>query len=95
MRRVAVTGVGIVSNLGADLAEIVSNLRQGRSAVVAVPEWAELGLSSTIAAKIPDADRLRTDSGFTEEQLLCMSDVALYCSLAARDAIRRCRPRCR
>ncbi len=87
MRRVAVTGVGLVSNLGADLTEIVSNLRRGRSAVVAVPEWAELGLSSTIAAKISDADRLRTDSGFTEEQLLCMSDVALFCSLAARDAI--------
>jgi 3-oxoacyl-[acyl-carrier-protein] synthase-1 len=88
VRRVAVTGVGLVSNLGSDLAEIVTNLRQGRSAVVAVPEWAELGLSSTIAAKIPDADRLRTESGFTEEQLLCMSDVALFCSLAARDAIR-------
>lgn len=87
MRRVAVTGVGIISNLGADLPRIASNLRQGRSAVVAVPEWAELGLSSSVAAKIPDADRLRTESGFTEEQLMCMSDVALFCSLAARDAI--------
>jgi len=87
VRRVAVTGIGLVSNLGADLAEVVSNLGQGRSAVVEVPEWAELGLSSTIAAKISDTDRLRTDSGFTEEQLLCMSDVALYCSVATRDAI--------
>lgn len=87
MRRVAITGVGLVSNLGSALPEIVSNLRQGRSAVVAVPEWAELGLSSTIAAKIGNVSRLRADSGFTEEQLLCMSDVALFCTLAARDAI--------
>lgn len=87
MRRVAITGVGLVSNLGATYPEIVSNLRRGRSAIVAMPEWAELGLSSTIAAKIGDADRLRTNSGLTEEQLLCMSDVALFCNLAARDAI--------
>jgi len=84
---VAITGAGLVSNLGATNPEVVSSLRDGRSAVVAVPEWAELGLSSTIAAKIGNVDRLRTDSGFTEEQLLCMSDVALFCTLAARDAI--------
>src|ERR1700739_687399 len=43
MRRVAVTGLGIVSSIGADAAEVTASLRDTRSGVVAAPEYAELG----------------------------------------------------
>lgn len=43
MRRVVVTGMGIVSSIGNDTAEVLESLRQARSGVVFAPEYAELG----------------------------------------------------
>ena len=43
MRRVAVTGIGIVSSIGNDAAEVLSSLREARSGIVAAPRYAELG----------------------------------------------------
>src|SRR2546423_14169569 len=43
MRRVAVTGIGIVSSIGADANEVLSSLREAKSGIVAAPKYAELG----------------------------------------------------
>ncbi len=43
MRRVAVTGIGIVSSIGANANEVTASLREGRSGIIAAPEYAELG----------------------------------------------------
>jgi 3-oxoacyl-[acyl-carrier-protein] synthase-1 len=43
MRRVAVTGIGIVSSIGNDAGEVLSSLRQTRSGIVGAPRYAELG----------------------------------------------------
>jgi 3-oxoacyl-[acyl-carrier-protein] synthase-1 len=43
MRRVAVTGFGIVSSIGVSANEVVASLREARSGIVAAPEYAELG----------------------------------------------------
>jgi 3-oxoacyl-[acyl-carrier-protein] synthase-1 len=43
MRRVAVTGFGIVSSIGLGANEVIAALREGRSGIVAAPEYAELG----------------------------------------------------
>jgi 3-oxoacyl-[acyl-carrier-protein] synthase-1 len=43
MRRVAVTGLGIVSSIGNNANEVLASLREARSGVVAAPEYAELG----------------------------------------------------
>ncbi len=43
MKRVVVTGIGIVSPLGCDLATASARLRANESAVVAMPEWDRLG----------------------------------------------------
>jgi 3-oxoacyl-[acyl-carrier-protein] synthase-1 len=43
MRRVAVTGIGIVSSIGNSADEVKASLREARSGVVAAPEYAELG----------------------------------------------------
>ena len=50
MRRVVVTGLGIVSSIGADAAEVVESLRTARSGVVAAPEYAELGFRCQVHA---------------------------------------------
>jgi 3-oxoacyl-[acyl-carrier-protein] synthase-1 len=50
MRRVVVTGMGIVSAIGADVAEVTASLREGRSGVVSAPEYAALGFRCQVHA---------------------------------------------
>jgi 3-oxoacyl-[acyl-carrier-protein] synthase-1 len=50
MRRVAVTGIGIVSSIGSNAIEVSSSLREARSGVVAVPEYKALGFRSQVHA---------------------------------------------
>ena len=53
MRRVAVTGIGIVSSIGVNAAEVTQALRDARSGVVAAPEYAELGFRCQVHAPPP------------------------------------------
>jgi 3-oxoacyl-[acyl-carrier-protein] synthase-1 len=50
MRRVAVTGIGIVSSIGNSAEEVKASLRDARSGVVAAPEYAELGFRCQVHA---------------------------------------------
>ncbi|MDP3660927.1 beta-ketoacyl-ACP synthase I [Phenylobacterium sp.] len=50
MRRVAITGIGIVSSIGADAAEVLQSLREAKSGVRFSPEYAELGFRSQVHA---------------------------------------------
>ena len=56
MRRGVITGLGIVSSIGKNAAEVTESLREARSGVVAAPEYAELGFRSQVHAppKIED-----------------------------------------
>src|SRR5471032_2460158 len=51
MRRVAVTGFGIVSSIGANANEVVASLREARSGIIAAPEYAELGFRCQVHGK--------------------------------------------
>lgn len=86
-RRVAVTGVGLVSCLGHDYAEAVSALRAGRSGVQAMPEWADRGLKSRVAGVIEGVEEKVRPARLPKVLSLGMSDAALFCALAARDAV--------
>jgi len=44
MRRVVVTGMGIVSSIGRNAPEVLESLREARSGIVAAPEYAERGM---------------------------------------------------
>ena len=44
MRRVVVTGMGIVSPIGNSKAEVLQSLRECRSGIVFVPEMKDVGL---------------------------------------------------
>ena len=50
MRRVAITGLGIVSSIGSDADEVTRSLRDARSGIVAAPKYAELGFRCQVHA---------------------------------------------
>ncbi|MCK5275728.1 MAG: beta-ketoacyl-ACP synthase I [Alphaproteobacteria bacterium] len=52
MRRVVVTGLGIVSSIGNNQQEVVESLREGRSGIEFCEEYAELGFRSHIHGSI-------------------------------------------
>ena len=43
MRRVVVTGMGIVSSIGNNASEVLTSLREARSGIVRAEKYAELG----------------------------------------------------
>ncbi len=84
-RRVAVTGVGLISPLGNDFATVAESLRQGRSGVRAMPEWQGHGLRSLVAGAV-DIEAKVLAAKLPKRLRPGMSDGALYCALAALDA---------
>jgi 3-oxoacyl-[acyl-carrier-protein] synthase-1 len=55
MRRVAITGFGIVSSIGLGANEVTASLRDARSGIVAAPEYAELGFRCQVHGR-PEVD---------------------------------------
>ncbi len=82
-RRVVVTGMGIVSCLGNDLLSVERALRDGRSGIRYVPEYAELGLRSCVAG-IPDVE---AEPQVDRKLRRFMGDAALYAYHAMRHAL--------
>ena len=83
MRRVVVTGIGIVSPLGNDPATVASALREGRSGLRAMPEYAERGLRSQVAG----ACDIDLDAAIDRKLKRFMGDAAAYAYVSMRDAI--------
>lgn len=81
-RRIAVTGMGIVSCIGNDLAAVADSLKGGRSGITAAPEYADMGFRSQVWGR-PEADT----SGIDKRAARFMGDGAAYAYLAARQAI--------
>ncbi len=50
MRRVVVTGMGVVSSIGNNANEVLASLREAKSGVTAAPEYAELGFRCQVHA---------------------------------------------
>jgi len=50
MRRVVVTGMGVVSSIGANANEVTASLREARSGIVSAPDYTELGFRSQVKA---------------------------------------------
>jgi 3-oxoacyl-[acyl-carrier-protein] synthase-1 len=52
MRRVVVTGLGIVSSIGNNANEVLASLREAKSGVVSAPDYAELGFRCQVHANV-------------------------------------------
>ncbi len=82
-KRVVITGMGIVSCLGNDPGTVSDALRDGRSGIRFVPEYAELGLRSQVAG-VPQID---LDAAIDRKLKRFMGDAAAYACVAMQDAI--------
>ncbi len=52
MKRVVVTGLGFVSSIGNNAAEVTKSLREGKSGIEFVPQYKELGFRSQVAGTL-------------------------------------------
>jgi len=84
MRRVVVTGMGIVSSLGNNKAEVLDSLRAGRSGITYQPEYAERGLRSHVAGSIKNLD---IEALIDRKLLRFMAKGHAYAWLAMQEAI--------
>ncbi len=83
MRRVAVTGLGIVSCLGNRLDDVAGRLRDGTPGLRHVPEYAELGMRSHVAG-VPD---LSSMPEIDRKYRRFMGDAAVYAWHALTQAV--------
>lgn len=84
MRRVVITGMGIVSSLGNNKAEVLDSLRHGRSGITYQPEYAERGLRSHVAGSIKNLD---IEALIDRKLLRFMAKGHAYAWLAMQEAI--------
>jgi len=82
MRRVAVTGMGVLSCLGHELETVAEMLRNGQSGVELIPERKELGFQSALAAPVKGFPMPDLEKGF-ERQLSRNGRMAVACALKA------------
>ncbi|MBN42291.1 MAG: beta-ketoacyl-[acyl-carrier-protein] synthase I [Alphaproteobacteria bacterium] len=83
MRRVAVTGLGIVSPIGASAAEVTDSLKAGRSGIVYCDTYAEMGFRSHVHGA-PNVD---FDEHIDRKLRRFMGDGAAYNYIAMSEAI--------
>ena len=83
MRRVVVTGMGIVSCLGNDQETVLESLKLGRSGIKFQPEYKELGFRSQVAGSI-DID---LDALIDRKLRRFMGNASAYAYLAMKQAV--------
>ena len=83
MRRVAVTGIGVVSSIGVNVEEVTASLREARSGVVAAPEYAELGFRCQVHAPV----RLDWEALVDRRAARFLADGTAYAHIAMEQAI--------
>lgn len=84
MRRVVVTGFGIVSSLGNNKAEVLASLKAGKSGITYQPEYAEMGLRSHVAGSIKN---LNVEEHIDRKLMRFMAKGHAYAWLAMQEAI--------
>ncbi|MDD3609082.1 MAG: beta-ketoacyl-ACP synthase I [Halothiobacillaceae bacterium] len=83
MRRVVITGIGIVSSLGNNVAQVLESLRRGRSGIEFVPEYAERGFRSQVAGTL----KIDTQEHIDRKLVRFMGEAAAYTYLSMREAV--------
>lgn len=83
MKRVVVTGLGIVSSIGNNRDEVVDSLKQGRSGISFAEDYAELGFRSQIRGAV----NIDLDSFIDRKIKRFMGDGAAFNYIAMQQAI--------
>jgi len=83
LKRVVVTGMGIVSSIGNNQREVVESLREGRSGISFSQEYADLGFRSCVYGNVA----LDTKELIDRRLYRFMGDAAAYNYLAMKEAL--------
>jgi 3-oxoacyl-[acyl-carrier-protein] synthase-1 len=83
MRRVVVTGMGIVSSIGNNAQEVVASLREARSGITAAEDYAKLGFRSQVHGSL----KVDLETSVDRRARRFMGDGAAYAWLAMNQAI--------
>ena len=83
MRRVVITGIGIISSIGNNAAEVEASLRAGKSGIVFAPEYAEHGFRS----QVHGMPQIKLEDHIDKRDLRFMGPGAAYNFLAMQQAI--------
>ncbi|MDX1352435.1 MAG: beta-ketoacyl-ACP synthase I [Thiomicrorhabdus sp.] len=85
MKRVVITGLGIVSSLGNNAEEVSESLYEGKSGIVFAPEYAENGMRSQVHGAVKNLD---FKDHIDRKQLRFMGDAAAYSYIAMQQAVK-------
>lgn len=83
MRRVVITGMGIVSSIGNNQTEVLNSLKSGRSGIEINPEQLEHGFRSQIAGTL----KINPEEHIDRKLFRFMGSAAAYTYLSMREAI--------
>ena len=83
MRRAVITGLGIVSSIGNNKAEVTESLRAGKSGITFSEQFKEMGLRSQVWGKVD----LDLSEHIDRKQLRFMGDAASYAYIAMQQAV--------
>src|SRR3990167_4488023 len=84
MKRIVVTGMGIVSCLGNDKATVTASLRNGTSGIRFKESYKEMGLRSHVAGQV----QINVEDYIDRKPLRFMGDAAAYAYIAMQQAIK-------
>ena len=85
MKRVVVTGMGIVCSLGNNKLEVLESLKKAKSGIEFSEKYAEMGLRSNVHGSISEVD---TSGVIDRKMLRFMADAAIYNAIALDEAIK-------
>lgn len=83
MRRVVVTGIGIISSIGNNVEEVTQSLREGRSGIAIEPNQKEWGFRSHVAGTL----KIDIEEALDRKERRFLGDGAAYAYMAMKQAI--------
>jgi 3-oxoacyl-[acyl-carrier-protein] synthase II len=84
-RRIVVSGMGLRSPIGNSHEEFMASLANGRSGIMAMPQWKEVAMLKTLVAGVCDIEGQEKD--IPRKARRTMGRVAILSALAAQDAV--------
>jgi len=84
MRRVVVTGMGIVCSLGNNQGEVLASLREGKSGIRFKEQYREMGMRSQVAGQVQNLDQ---DALIDRKHKRFMGDAAAFAYVSMKEAI--------
>ncbi|KHT41100.1 beta-ketoacyl-ACP synthase I [Vibrio sinaloensis] len=83
MKRVVITGMGIVSSIGNNVEEVLASLQEGKSGITASEQFKEQGLRSQVWGDL----KINPAEHIDRKQMRFMGDAAAYAYLSMQQAI--------